>query len=481
MSRKEYDSLGVVEVDNKHLWGAQTQRSLLHFKIGDELIPNDVIKAFGYLKKAAAETNYKLKLIKEPIKNIICKVCDEIIADKLKEEFPLHVWQTGSGTQTNMNVNEVISNRSIQILKGKLGSKTPVHPNDHVNKSQSSNDTFMTAGHIAIVSLINKELLPSIVYMIKNLKKKEKDFEHIIKIGRTHLQDAVPLSLGQEFSGYIALIETSLASIKSSLKNLYHLAIGGTAVGTGLNTDARFASLVANKIASLTKLPFKTAPNKFEVLSSHDALVICSASLKSLAVNIMKIANDFRWMGSGPRTGIGELILPQNEPGSSIMPGKVNPTQCEAATMVAIQVIANDVSISTANSQGNFELNVFKPLMVYNIIQSIKLLTGVCTNLTKFLIIGVKANTKKIQSNVENSLMLVTALSPIIGYEKSAKMAEYAYEKNISLRDANKKLNFLSDEDFNKYIDPKKMIYPKPLFTGLQNSVSPSSKKLTKK
>ena len=460
MSRKEYDSLGTIEVENNHLWGAQTQRSLLHFKIGDELIPNEVIKAFGFLKKASAETNYDLKLIKEPIKSIICRVCDEIIADKLKDEFPLHVWQTGSGTQTNMNVNEVISNRAIQILKGKLGSKTPVHPNDHVNKSQSSNDTFMTAGHIAIVSLINKNLLPSIIYMIKNLKKKQKDFDHIIKIGRTHLQDAVPLTLGQEFSGYVALIETSFATIKSTLRNLYHLAIGGTAVGTGLNTHPKFAVMVASKIAKLTKFPFKTAPNKFEVLSSHDALVICSAGLKSLAVNIMKIANDFRWMGSGPRAGIGELILPQNEPGSSIMPGKVNPTQCEAATMVAIQVIANDLSISTANSQGNFELNVFKPLMVYNIIQSIKLLTGVCTNLTKFLIEGVRANKKKIEFNVENSLMLVTALSPIIGYEKCAKLSEYAYAKEISLRDANKKLNFLSDKDFIKYIDPKKMTKP---------------------
>lgn len=456
--RKEYDSLGVVEVDNKHLWGAQTQRSLIHFKIGDELIPNEVINAFGILKKAAAEINCELKLIKAPIKNIIVKVCDEIIANKLKSEFPLHVWQTGSGTQTNMNVNEVISNRAIQMLKGKLGSKDPVHPNDHVNKSQSSNDTFMTAGHIAIVTLINTKLISSITYMINHLKKKQKDFINIIKIGRTHLEDAVPLTLGQEFSGYVALIETSLSSIKASLKNLYHLAIGGTAVGTGINSHPKFAKLVANKIAEFTKMPFKTAPNKFEVLSSHDALVICSSALKSLAANIMKIANDFRWMGSGPRAGINELILPQNEPGSSIMPGKVNPTQCEAATMVAIQVIANDLSISTANSQGNFELNAFKPLMVHNIIQSIKLLTDVCINLTKFLIIGVKANKKKINTNVENSLMLVTALSPIIGYEKCAKMSEYAYKKGISLREANKQLKLLPDSDFTKYINPKKMI-----------------------
>ena len=461
--RKESDSLGEINVENSHLWGAQTQRSLLHFSIGDEKIPFEVIKAFAILKKAAAEINYELKLLPtKEIKDTIVKVCNEILDNKLKDEFPLFVWQTGSGTQTNMNVNEVISNRGIQILHGEIGSKIPIHPNDHVNKSQSSNDTFMTAGHIAIVQMIEKELFPSITYMITELKKKQKEFSKIIKIGRTHLEDAVPLTLGDEFSGYVALIETSLKSIKASLKELYNLAIGGTAVGTGLNTDPQFSKKVCKRIQELTKFPFKSAPNKFSVLSSHDALVICSGALKSLAINIMKIANDFRWSGSGPRAGLFELILPQNEPGSSIMPGKVNPTQCEAATMVAVQVIANDVSISTANSQGNFELNVFKPLMLYNIIQSIKLLSGVCTNLTKYLIVGIKANKKKIQENVNNSLMLVTALAPYIGYEKCAKMAEYAYKKNISLKETNKELKFLSEEDFIKYINVKNMIKSQP-------------------
>lgn len=458
--RTEYDSIGEIKVDDKNLWGAQTERSLLHFTIGEERIPYEIIKSFAIFKKAAAITNKKLKLLDGSKEKIIKQVCDEIIAGKLKDSFPLYVWQTGSGTQTNMNVNEVISNRCIQLLNGVLGSKKPIHPNDDVNKSQSSNDTFITAVHISIVKLINEDLIPNIEYMINGLKKKKKEFENIIKIGRTHLQDATPLTFGQEFSGYIALIETSLEHIKISLRNLYHLAAGGTAVGTGINTHPKFAVMVAKEVSLLTKYPFKTAPNKFEVLSSHDALVGCSFALKSLAINIMKIANDFRWLGAGPRAGLNELILPQNEPGSSIMPGKVNPTQCEAATMVAIQVISNDLSVSMANSQGNFELNVFKPLMANCVIQSIKLLRDVTHNLTKFLILGIKINRKKVDSYVENSLMLVTILSPHIGYEKCAKMAEYAYEHDLTLREANKKLKFLSENDFNKYLDLKKMVHP---------------------
>lgn len=458
--RSEYDSIGEIKVDNKNLWGAQTQRSLLHFSIGNDIMPYEIIKSFAIFKKAAAITNYKLKLLDNDKKKIIIQVCDEIIEGKLKNDFPLYVWQTGSGTQTNMNMNEVISNRCIQLLNGTLGSKIPIHPNDDVNKSQSSNDTFITAVHISIVKLINEELIPNIEYMINGLKKKKKEFENIIKIGRTHLQDAVPLTFGQEFSGYIALIETSLKHIKTSLHNLYYLAAGGTAVGTGINTHPKFAVMVAKELSLLTNFPFKTAPNKFEILSSHDALVACSFGLKSLAINIMKIANDFRWLGAGPRAGLNEIILPQNEPGSSIMPGKVNPTQCEAATMVAIQVMSNDVAVSMANSQGNFELNVFKPLMANCIIQSIKLLRDVCHNLTKFLILGIKINRKKVDSYVSNSLMLVTILSPHIGYEKSAKLAEYAYKYDLTLRDANKKLKFLSDDDFNNYLDLQKMIHP---------------------
>jgi fumarate hydratase class II len=458
--RIEYDSIGEIKVENKNLWGAQTQRSLLHFSIGDDKIPYEIIKSFAIFKKAAAITNNKLKLLDSKKEKIIKKVCDEIIHGKLKNEFPLYVWQTGSGTQTNMNINEVISNRSIQILKGKIGSKYPIHPNDDVNKSQSSNDTFMTASHIAIIKLINEELIPNIEYMLKGLKKKKKEFDNIIKIGRTHLQDATPLTFGQEFSGYISLIKTSLEHIKMSRHNLYYLAAGGTAVGTGINTHAKFGKMVAEEISLLTKYPFKTAPNKFAALSSHDALVTCSFALKSLAINIMKIANDFRWLASGPRTGLNEIILPQNEPGSSIMPGKINPTQCEAATMVSIQVISNDVAVSMANSQGNFELNAFKPLMANSVIHSIKLLKDVCHNLTKFLILGIKINRKKVDSYVNNSLMLVTVLSPHIGYEKCAKLAEYAYKNDLTLKEANKKLNFLSENDFDKYLNLQKMIHP---------------------
>ena len=457
--RIESDSLGEIEVPKDRYWGAQTARSLIYFSIGFDRMPPSLLRAFGIVKKSAAQVNAELnKLPKEKAK-LILQAAEEVIAGKLNDHFPLRVWQTGSGTQTNMNVNEVIANRAIEIAGGTLGSKKPIHPNDDVNMSQSSNDTFPTAMHIAAVEEIVHRLLPALEAMRAVLAKKAKEYAQIIKIGRTHLMDAVPLSLGQEFSGYVQQLDEDIERIKSTLPRLYALALGGTAVGTGLNAPAEFATLVAKAIAKNTGLPFVTAPNKFAVIAAHDAIVFASGALKTLAASLIKIANDFCWMGSGPRCGLNELFLPANEPGSSIMPGKVNPTQCEAMIMVATQVIGNDVAITIAGSQGNFELNVFKPLIIHNLLHSLLLLSDACTHFTKFLIDGVKPNKKRLEQYVANSLMLVTALNPKIGYDKAAKVAKLAYEEDISLKKACSKLGFLTEKEFDQIVQPKKMVH----------------------
>jgi len=458
--RFEVDVFGKIKVSNDKYWGATTARSLIHFTIGNEVMPPEFIHCYALYKKCAAITNYKLKLLKnEKIYKTIVKVCDEILDGKLNDgQFPLHIWQTGSGTQTNMNVNEVIANRAIELLGGIMGSKDPVNPNDHVNMSQSSNDSFITVIHITIALLVTQKLIPNLKYMINGFKKKQNEFKNIIKIGRTHLQDAVPLTFGQEFSGYVSILEDSLSQIEYSLKNIYNLAAGGTAVGTGLNTHPSFGKMVAKEVQKETKLPFVSAPNKFALLSSHNAVLEMSNAFSVLATNIMKIANDIRWMGAGPRAGLHELLLPQNEPGSSIMPGKVNPTQCEAATMVAVQVIANNFSITFANSQGNFEMNVYNPLMLHNIVQSINLLSDVSTNFTKFCIEGIKINTKKVTQYVNNALTLATKLNLYIGYDKATKLAHYAFDKDISLLEANKILKYLPNEKLIKLLDPKNMV-----------------------
>lgn len=459
-TRCESDSMGTVEVPADKYWGAQTERSLQHFKIGSDVMPKELIHAFGLLKKAAAIANYELGLMKKDIMELIVSAANEVIAGDLDDQFPLRVWQTGSGTQTNMNVNEVISNRAIELAKGKLGSKVPVHPNDHVNKSQSSNDTFPTAMHIAAVETLVKVLLPAIKDLRDGLTEKQKEFSHIIKIGRTHLQDAVPLTLGQEFSGYVAQLDAALENITKTLPGLYELAIGGTAVGTGLNTHPLFAQLVAEKIADFTGLPFVSAPNKFAALAAHDAFVFASGALKTLACALMKIANDIRWLGSGPRSGLGELILPANEPGSSIMPGKVNPTQSEAMTMVCIQVIGNDVTIGIADSQGNFELNVFKPLIIFNFMHSIKLLGDSARMFNKYCVKGLKANEEVIKKSLQNSLMLVTALAPKIGYDKAAKIAHKAWQEGSTLLDASLALGYLNEKEFHELMRPETMLGP---------------------
>lgn len=457
--RIEEDPLGKINVEDTKYWGAETQRSLLHFSIGHELIPTELIINYALYKKCAAITNQKLKLFKDDtIPNTIIQVCDEIIGGQLKDQFPLHVWQTGSGTHTNMNVNEVISNRSIEILNGKKGSKYPVHPNDDVNKSQSSNDSFPTVLYMTTAILIHTKLLKSVNYLIHGLKKKQNEFKNIIKIGRTHLEDATPISFGQEFSGYVALIEDCYNQIKQSLNGLYELPAGGTAVGTGINTHPKYSSTVVIEIKRLTGLPFTSAKNKFSLLSSHNAIQNCSSSLTLLASNIMKIANDIRWMGSGPKTGLKELILPSNEPGSSIMPGKINPSQCEAVIMVALQVMGNNNTIMNANSQGNFELNVNNPLMAHNIIQSINILNDVCIHFTKYCILGLKINKKQIQYNVDNALSIVIALNPYIGYDNSFKLALYALQHDISLRKANQTLKLMDDDLLLKHLDVSKMI-----------------------
>ncbi|WP_432773804.1 class II fumarate hydratase [Francisella salimarina] len=457
MYRIETDSMGEVKVDDRYYWGAQTQRSIEHFSIGKDLMPIEVIKALAIIKKAAAITNNELGILPKNKRDIIVTVSDEIISGQLDNHFPLHVWMTGSGTQSNMNVNEVISNRAIELLGGKKGSKFPIHPNDDVNMSQSSNDAFPSAMYIATAFEINKQLLPALEYMYEDLKRKSNDWQAIAKIGRTHMQDAVPLTLGQEFSGYAALLEKNIERIKESLKGVYEIALGGTAVGTGLNAPNGFAEIVAKHIASITGLPFVTAANKFEVQGSHDALVAIMGQLKTLANSLFKIANDIRLLSCGPRAGFHELLIPENEPGSSIMPGKVNPTQCEAMAMIAAQVMGYDVAVGIGGSAGYLEMNVYKPLIIFNIIQSIKIISDSCVNFTKYLLEGMMPNHDKIDSYLKNSLMLVTALSPVIGYDKASKMAHYADSNNLSLAEANKALGFLSEEEFSRAVDPYKM------------------------
>ena len=455
--RQERDSIGAIDVPQDKYWGAQTARSLIHFSIGEDRMSRTIIRALGILKKAAAQINSRRGILPKDKARWIVKACDEVISGRLEDHFPLRVWQTGSGTQTNMNANEVIANRAVELAGGVLGSKNIIHPNDHVNMSQSSNDVFPTAMHIAAAEEIVHRLLPSLEKMRNALQKKKKEFDQIVKIGRTHLMDAVPLTLGQEFSGYVEQLDQNIKRIRSALPHMYELAIGGTAVGTGLNAPPKFGEHVAAEIAKDTGLPFVSAPNKFAALASHDPLVFASSTLKTLAVSLMKIANDIRWMGSGPRCGLAELILPANEPGSSIMPGKVNPTQCEAMMMVVAQVIGNDTAITFAGAQGNFELNVFKPLIIHNLLHSITLLSDTCHHFTTSLIEGLQPNKKQLTENVSKSLMLVTALSPTIGYDQSAKLAHYALEHDLSLKEACLKLGFLSEKEFDRLMQPAKM------------------------
>src|ERR1700691_4835146 len=458
--RVESDSMGTIEVANDRYWGAQTERSLLHFAIGFDRMPRAVIRAFGILKKAAAEVNRDLGKLAPDKARLISAAADEVIAGKLDDHFPLRVWATGSGQQTNMNANEVISNRAIEMAGGALGSKKPIHPNDDVNMSQSSNDTFPTAMHIAAAEQLTHELIPSVRRLRDALARKAKEFADVVKIGRTHLMDAVPLTLGQEFSGYVAQLDYDLKRIEAAMPDLLELAIGGTAVGTGLNTHPEFADRVAKKIAESTGLPFKSAPNKFAALAAHDALVAASGALKTLAVSLMKIANDVRWMASGPRAGLGELLLPENEPGSSIMPGKVNPTQSEAMTMVAVQVFGNDAAIGFAGSQGNFQLNVFKPVMIHNFLNSVRLLADACRSFVDHCVQGMELDRERIEQNVKNSLMLVTALSPKIGYDKAAEIAHTAHHEHTSLKAAALKLGYLTEKEFDELVKPENMTHP---------------------
>lgn len=457
-TRTETDSMGDISVAADRYWGAQTERSLHHFNIGGDIMPREVTHAFGVLKKAAAMTNLELGKLPEDKAKLIIQAAEEVSSGKLDDHFPLHVWQTGSGTQSNMNANEVISNRAIRIAGGIMGSKSPIHPNDHVNMSQSSNDTFPTAMHIAAAIAFQKKLLPAVRTLRDGLAAKMHAFKDIIKIGRTHLQDAVPLTLGQEFSGYVAQLDACLMRIEQVLPELYELALGGTAVGTGLNTHPQFAEKSAAHIATITKLPFVSAPNKFAALAAHEPLVMAHSALKTLACALMKIANDVRWLGSGPRCGIGELILPENEPGSSIMPGKVNPTQSEAMTMVCAQVIGNDTTVAVAASQGNFELNVFKPVIIFNLLHSLNLLADTCSSFQAFCIEDLQANRPVIDYYLQNSLMLVTALNQHIGYDKAAKIAKIAHLENTSLQEAAVKLGYLTAEQFSQYVRPEEMI-----------------------
>ena len=459
-TRKEFDSIGVINVPSDKYWGASTQRSNKFFNIGKILVNQSIIKSIAIIKRSAAIVHLKDKLIDKKIANTIVKAADEVIKGKLDSHFPLKVWQTGSGTQTNMNVNEVIANRSIEILGGKKGTKKPVHPNDHVNKSQSTNDVFPTAIHISVAEETIKKLIPSLSLLEKELKKKSQEFKNIVKIGRTHLQDATPLSLGQEFSGYYEQVKKSLERIKIALKEIYFLAQGGTAVGTGINSKKNFDKKIVKEISRFTKLPFKPAPNKFAELAAHDAVVNFSGSLNSCAVALMKISNDIRFLASGPRAGYGELLLPENEPGSSIMPGKVNPTQCEAVTMVCVKVIGNHTGITLAGTHGHFELNVFKPMIAHNILQSIDILADSVKNFSLFCVKGIKANKKKIKEHLDNSLMLVTALAPHIGYDNSAKIAKKALKNNTTLKEEAIKSGLITERDYQIIVDPKKMIYP---------------------
>ena len=459
-TRTESDSHGPIEVPAHRYWGAQTQRSLHHFAIGEDLMPRELIHAFGVLKKAAALVNRDLGGLPEDKARLIVQAAEEIIGGTLDEHFPLRVWQTGSGTQTNMNVNEVIANRAAELAGGTPGRKHPIHPNDHVNMSQSSNDTFPTAMHVAAVGQLERALLPAVRRLRDALAGKAAEFSDVIKIGRTHLMDAVPMTLGQEFSGWVAQLDDDLQRIRGVLPGLYELALGGTAVGTGLNAPPRFGELAARKIAELTGLPFVSAPNKFAALASHDALVMASGALRTLACSLMKIANDLRWLGSGPRAGLGELRLPANEPGSSIMPGKVNPTQCEAMTMVCVQVMGNDTAITIAGSQGNFELNVFKPLIIHNFLHSTRLLADACRQFTDHLVVGLEADRERIAGFVRDSLMLVTALTPHIGYDKAAEVAHKAHHEKTSLREACLALGYLTGEEFDRLVRPEAMIRP---------------------
>ncbi len=457
-TRIESDSMGEISVDASCYWGAQTQRSLKYFAIGDDRMPRELIRAMGILKQAAAAVNRDLGQLPAETADLIMQAAAEVISGQLDAEFPLRIWQTGSGTQSNMNANEVISNRAIQLADGVMGSKKPVHPNDHVNMSQSSNDTFPTAMHIAAVEQITHRLLPMLQKLRDALQEKATAFAPIIKIGRTHLMDAVPLTLGQEFSAYVSQLDKNIARIQACLPDLYELAIGGTAVGTGLNSPPEFADRVAAEISRITGLPFVSAPNKFAALAAHDAICMGSGALKTLAASLMKIANDIRWMGSGPRCGLGELHLPENEPGSSIMPGKVNPTQCEAMTMVAVQVMGNDAAIGFAASQGNFELNVFKPVMIFNLLNSIRLLADACASFTDYLVVDLQPNLPQIEQFLANSLMLVTALNPHIGYDAAAKVAKKAFAEGSSLRAASVELGLLSGEEFDRLVRPDAML-----------------------
>ena len=457
--RIESDSMGQIKVPKDKYYGAQTARSLMNFKIGGDKFPRELIRAFGILKKAAAITNKTLGILPDEKADLIVQAADEVIEGKLDEHFPLVVWQTGSGTQTNMNANEVISNRAIEISGGVLGSKKPIHPNDDVNKAQSSNDTFPTAMHIAAVEEIHRRLIPMLTKLKDALAKKSGEFRSIIKIGRTHLMDAVPLTLGQEFSGYVQMLINGLERINGALPRLYELALGGTAVGTGLNTHPQFAVKAAEKISEITGKPFISARNKFEALATHDALVELHGVLKTLAVSLMKIANDVRWLGSGPRCGLGEIHLPENEPGSSIMPGKVNPTQSEAMTMVCAQVFGNDVAVNFGGASGNFELNVFKPVIIFNVLNSVRLLSDACESFTDNCVVGIEANEKNIKKHLDNSLMLVTALNPHIGYDNAAKVAKKAHLENKTLKEAAVELGLLTAEKFDELVRPEKMIW----------------------
>lgn len=458
--RIEKDSMGEIAVKSDRYWGAQTQRSLHHFSIGEDKMPIEVIRAFAILKKASALTNRDLGVLSREKTDLIAQVADEILAGKLDDHFPLYVWMTGSGTQSNMNVNEVIANRAIEITGGELGSKTPIHPNDDVNMSQSSNDTFPTAMNIASAIAIKERLIPKVQKLRDALAEKAQAWQEIIKIGRTHLQDAVPLSLGQEFSGYVGMLDDNLTRINQALPDVYQLALGGTALGTGINAPSGFATKSAEYIAQLTGLPFISAPNKFTVMGSHDAIIMLSATLKTLACSLYKIANDIRLLACGPRAGLNELELPANEPGSSIMPGKVNPTQCEALAMVAVQVMGYDTAVSFAGASGYLEMNVYKPIMIYNVLQSIKILSDSCNNFTDFAVVDMKPNLNRIKELVNQSLMLVTSLSPVIGYDKASKIAHLAHHENLTLKEATLKLGYLSEAEFDQAINVRQMAYP---------------------
>jgi fumarate hydratase, class II len=458
--RKETDSLGEVDVPSDKLWGAQTQRSLEHFSIGHDLIPREMITAYATLKKAAARANHAGGRLDDQRYGFIVKACDEILAGQHEDMFPLHVWMTGSGTQFNMNVNEVISNRCSQLAGTPVGSKTPVHPNDHVNMSQSSNDSFPTAMNIAAAVNVKERLLPAVEALRDAIAAKSGEWQDVVKIGRTHMQDATPITLGEEWSGYVGMLSDNLDRIEDALKGVYQLALGGTAVGTGINAAPGFGEAAAAEIAKLTNLPFVSAPNKFTVQGAHDAQVQLSGTLRTLAVSLYKIANDIRLMSCGPRAGFAELIIPANEPGSSIMPGKVNPTQAEALTMIAVQVIANDVAVGFGGAGGYLEMNVYKPLIIFNIAHSVTIMTDGCTNFRKFLVDGTKPNLKKIKEYVDRSLMLVTALSPVIGYDKASKIAHYALDNDLTLKQAALKLGLVTEDEFERVVDPAKMVHP---------------------